>query len=31
MYADNIIPNVETGNQHNSPLDLDIRPVTYVT
>lgn len=26
MYISDIVPNVETGNQHNSPLDLDIRP-----
>ena len=25
-YMDDLIPNVETGNQYNSPLDLDIRP-----
>ena len=26
MYNSNMIPNIETGNQHNAPLDLDIRP-----
>lgn len=25
-YADKIIPNIDTGNQFNKPIDLDIRP-----